>query len=155
MDTLNHNDNPRLRYDPQRRWGCLGLMIYYIIVLIAIIVMLTSCSRTSYVPVESVRTEYRDRDVEHLVTDTVHDTRLVWIKGDTVVDIREKEHIRTVEIHDTCLIERRDTIPVPYPVERPLSRWEQAKMDLGGIALGALAVIICAAVVWLAKKFRK
>lgn len=73
--------------------------------------MLTAgCSSTRYVPVESVRTEYRDREVERLVADTVHDTRLVWIKGDTVVDIREKEHIRRVEIHDTCYVEYNDTL---------------------------------------------
>lgn len=135
--------------------ACASVLAAWSLLILGTLLLLCSCTRTSYIPVESVRTEYRDRDVEHLVTDTVHDTRLIWIKGDTVVDIREKEHIRTVEIRDTCLIERHDTIPVPYPVERPLSRWEQAKMDLGGIALGALVVIICAAVVWLAKKFRK
>ena len=55
---------------------------------------IVACSTTKYVPVESVRTEYRDREVETFVADTVHNTRFVWVKGDTVVDIREKEHIR-------------------------------------------------------------
>lgn len=114
---------------------------------------LSSCTRTVYEPVETVRTEYRDREVEKLVADTVHDTRLVWVKGDTVVDIREKEHIRRVEIHDTCYIERNDTIRVPYPVERRLSKWERTKMDFGGMALGVMAAIVCVAVIWLIKKF--
>ena len=114
-----------------------------------------SCTTTKYVPVESVRTEYRDRDVERLVADTVHNTRLVWVKGDTVVDIREKERIRRVELHDTCYIERTDTIRQPYPVERSLSRWEQTKMDFGGFALGGIAVVLCIAVVWLIRKFRR
>lgn len=116
-------------------------------------VLAAGCAR--YVPVETVRTEYRDRDVERLVADTVHDTRLVWVKGDTVVDIREKECIRRVELHDTCYIERTDTIREPYPVEKPLSRWEQTKMDFGGFALGGIAVALCIAVVWLIRKFRK
>jgi hypothetical protein len=30
---------------------------------------------------------------------------------------------------------------VPYPVEKKLTRWQQLKMDLGGIAFGILAVI--------------
>lgn len=114
---------------------------------------ISSCTRTVYEPVETVRTEYRDREVERLVADTVHDTRLVWVKGDTVVDIREKEHIRRVEIHDTCYIERNDTIRVPYPVERQLSKWERTKMDFGGMALVVMIAIVCVAVIWLIKKF--
>lgn len=47
-----------------------------------------------------------------------------------------------------------DSIPIPYPVERPLSKWEQAKMDFGGIAIGGVIVIICIAVVWLIRKFK-
>ena len=50
---------------------------------------------------------------------------------------------------------KADTIRAPYPVERKLSRWEQAKMDLGGFALGGVVVVLCAAVAWLIKKFRK
>ena len=116
---------------------------------------IVACSTTKYVPVESVRTEYRDREVETFVADTVHNTRFVWVKGDTLVDIREKEHIRRVEIHDTCYIERSDTIRIPYPVERNLTKWEQTKMDFGGIAIGAIIAVVCIAVVWLIKKFRK
>lgn len=116
---------------------------------------LCGCADKVYVPVESVRTEYRDRDVERLVTDTVRDTRLVWVRGDTVVDVREKERVRRVEIHDTCYIERTDTIRVPYPVEKRLTRWQQAKMDLGGFALGGLAIGLSIAVIWLIKKFRR
>lgn len=126
-----------------------------IIVAMLLCSLFGSCTTTKYVPVESVRTEYRDRDVERLVADTVHNTRLVWVKGDTVVDIREKERIRRVELHDTCYIERTDTIRQPYPVERSLSRWEQTKMDFGGFALGGIAVVLCIAVVWLIRKFRR
>ena len=50
---------------------------------------------------------------------------------------------------------KTDSVPVIMPVERKLSRWEQTKMDFGGMAIGAVAVVICAAVVWLVKKFRK
>ena len=126
-----------------------------VLVMMLLCTLFGSCTTTKYVPVESVRTEYRDHDVERLVADTVHDTRLVWVKGDTVVDIREKERIRRVELHDTCYIERTDTIRQPYPVERQLSRWEQTKMDFGGFALGGIAVVLCIAVVWLIRKFRR
>lgn len=117
--------------------------------------MLTACTRSVYVPMESVRTEWRDREVERLVTDTVRDTQFVWVKGDTVVDIREKERIRRVEIRDTCFVERIDSIRVPYPVAKELTRWEQAKMDFGGMAMGGIVITLCIAVAWLIKKFRR
>lgn len=118
--------------------------------------LLCSCHATTrYVPVESVRTEYRDREVEKLVADTVHDTRVVWIKGDTVVDIREKEHVKRVEIHDTCYMERTDTIRIPYPVEKKLTRWESVKMQAGGAALTVTGALILAALIWLIAKTAK
>ena len=119
------------------------------------VILLCSCTRTVYVPAESVRTVWRDRDVERIVTDTVHDTRLIWVKGDTVVDIRDRSHRSTEFVHDTCFVERVDSVTVPYPVERPLSRWERAKMNFGGFALGGMAAVLCAAVLWLVLKLKK
>lgn len=53
---------------------------------------------------------------------------------------------------------RVDSIRVPYPVERPLSRWDRLKLEVGGIAIGALGLTILAVaaciVVWLARKKR-
>ena len=48
---------------------------------------------------------------------------------------------------------KSDTIRIPYPVERKLTRWEQTKMDFGGMAIGAFAVAVCIAIVWLLRKF--
>ena len=36
----------------------------------------------------------------------------------------------------------RDTIQVPYPVEKKLSKWQQAKVDWGGWALLIVVVLI-------------
>lgn len=114
------------------------------LLLMAAGVALTACSpRVRHVPVESVRTEWRDRDVERVTADTVRDTRVVWIKGDTVVDIRREERLRRVEIHDTCIVERTDTIRETHEVARPLTRWQQAKMDFGGAAIGATVLAVC------------
>lgn len=117
-------------------------------------VLFSGCTTTKYVPVENVKTEYKDREVEKLITDTIRDTRFVWVKGDTIIDIREKERIKRVEIHDTCYIEQTNTIREPYPVERELTKWEKAKMDFGGMAIGGVAIALCIAVIWLIKKFR-
>ena len=139
----------------RERKGIIALYSVNALLTVAIVVMLavlSSCTRTVYEPVETVRVEYQDRDVERFVADTVHDTRLIWVKGDTVVDIREKEHVRRIEIHDTCYVEHSDTIRIPYPVERQLSKWEQAKQDVGGMAIGGIAIAVCVAVIWLIKK---
>ena len=73
------------------------------------------------------------------------------------------EYERTIESQRDSIreLERRlssvrtDSIPVPYPVERKLTRWEKVKMDFGGIAIGAIIAVVCIAVVWLIRKFRK
>lgn len=130
------------------------LCLSVILMSMLITAIVSGCTTTKYVPVEKVKTEYKDREVEKLITDTVRDTRFVWIKGDTILDIREKERIKRVEIHDTCYIEQTNTIREPYPVERELSKWEKVKMDFGGMAIGGIAIALCIAVVWLIKKFR-
>lgn len=133
-----------------------GLIMLFVIVVVlaAVVAMLSGCATTKYIPQESVKVEYRDKEVAKIVADTVRDTRIVWIKGDTIVDVREKEKIKRVEIHDTCYIERADSVRVPYPVEKDLTKWEKVKMDFGGIAMGGVAIALCAAVIWLIKTFR-
>lgn len=140
------------------RLGCLIVTLTYALALagaIWLMTVMTGCTRTVYVPAEIVRTEYRDRETERTVTDTVRDTRLVWMRGDTVLDIRDRWHRSTEYVHDTVQTVITDTVREPYPVERPLTRWEQAKMDLGGVALGAMLITLCAAVVWLALRLRR
>lgn len=124
--------------------------LYFVILLI-----LVGCSTTKYVPIETVRTEYKDNIKEVHTTDSVVDTRFVYVKGDTVIDWRDRIKWKGKEVHDSIYIEKTDTIREPYPVERQLSRWEQTKMDLGGIAMGGLLVAICIAVMWLVKRFKR
>lgn len=50
---------------------------------------------------------------------------------------------------------KSDSIPVPYPVEKKLTCWEQTKMDVGGIAIGFMATVTVIAVVWLVRRFRR
>ena len=57
---------------------------------------------------------------------------------------------------DTIYRSKMDSIAVPYPVERKLSRWEKTKQDIGGIAIGAFIAVVSAVVIWLnIKKMRK
>lgn len=116
---------------------------------------------------------YRREASTDSVIDRSKETVVLKENGDTarldkerivyVSSRREKELEHRVREQDSIINALRlrlatvksDSIPVPYPVERKLSRWEQAKMDLGGFALSGIAVALCIAVAWLIKKFRK
>lgn len=77
---------------------------------------------------------------------------------------REKELEHKVKEQSDSIKELRarlasvkaDSIPVPYPVERPLSKWEQVKMDFGGMFLGGMiAAVVSAVIVWIVKLKRR
>lgn len=107
------------------------------------------------------------------VIDRTKETVVIKENGDTarhdkerivyVSSRREKELEYKVKQQDSIINTLRlqllsvksDSIPVPYPVERELTRWERVKMDLGGVALGAVGAGLCAAVAWLALRLRR
>lgn len=124
-------------------------------VVILVILLLSACTTTRYVPVETVHTEYKDNVREVHIADSITDTRLIYVKGDTVIGWRERIKYRDRYIHDSIFIENNDTIREPYPVEKPLSWWQQTKMDFGGMALGGVLIALCFAVVWLLKRFKR
>lgn len=168
-------------------------MIFAAALITLTLILCGACSTTRYVPVESVRVEYRETDTtgiyerlrnyfesiyhREVSTDSVVDrskeTVVLKENGDTarhdkeriiyVSSRREKElehHVREQDsIIDALRLQlasvKSDSIPVPYPVEKPLSRWEQTKMGFGGMAIGGLIIAVCVAVAWLIKKFRK
>lgn len=67
--------------------------------------------------------------------------RTLEIQRDSISDLRER--LASV---------KTDSVAVPYPVERKLTRWEQTKQDVGGMAIGAL---IAAVIVWIVKTKRR
>ena len=137
----------------------LGFMLAMGITMLIFFCLLSGgCTRKVYIPVETVRTEYKDKINTEYIVDSVTDTRFVMVKGDTVVDWRDRVRWREREVHDSIYINKTDTIRVPYPVEKELTKWQQAKMDVGGIAIVtaiALFIGLCISVVWLIKKGRR
>lgn len=144
----------------------------------AIITLLVGCRTTKYVPVENVRTEYKDRvvTVHDTVRDSVRthnytfqkDSMAMAMSGDTV----KIEHWHTLKLIyyekakneastsaiDSALSVRVDSVQVPYPVERKLTKWERVKMDFGTAAIVIAAIAIMAGIVlavwWIRKRIR-
>ena len=119
------------------------------------VLLLCACSRVQYVPVREVerRIEYRD-SVRY---DSIHvaDSTYLRISPDTVYQYRLRTEYRYLFLNQTDTILRHDTVQVPVPVERRLSRWEQVKMDFGGLAIGAVAASLLALLIYIARRFRK
>lgn len=93
--------------------GGLGSMIICLIgLLVAVVLLLSSCSRNIYIPVESVRTEYKDK----ILRDSIHLHDSVWVKmqGDTIWLEKYKTLYKEKIVKDSVLLV--DTIRVPYPV---------------------------------------
>lgn len=129
-----------------------ALMNLLIFLLVA--VSFSSCRSTRYIPVETIKekVEYRDR----LQRDSIHvlDSIFLWARGDTVFRDRWRTEYRDRLIRDTTYIHRTDSIQISYPVERNNSWWESVKLEVGGLAIGAIIVMLFITI-WLAYKNRK
>ena len=113
----------------------------YIIILLMLAICFVSC-RTQYIPVESVRTEYKTRDSIRFDSIYQRDSIYTLIKGDTVYQYRYKYLYRYLTTNRTDTIFKNDSIRVPYPVEKQLNRWQSLKMELGGWAFGIVIAFI-------------
>ena len=86
-----------------------------------------------------------------LIRDSVFERQV----HDTIYRYRERETVRYLSLRDTLYIERRDSVTVPYPVERKLTKWEAARMLLGDILLVIANIGLIYVVIWLIKRRRK
>lgn len=143
-------------FQPPHHCDWLAILIVWL-AYIVMVMMISGCTTTRYVQVP----------VRH--TDTlrlVHEQRdSVWIHdsiyardvahGDTIYRYIDRWHNQYIKqlLRDTAYISRRDTVPVPYPVEKKvpaqLAWHQQARLWLANLVLVALAV---AAGVWIVRK---
>lgn len=129
--------------------------LIYVTIFLLIGIWFTSCRSVKYVPLETVRTntEYRD----HYLRDSihVHDSIFMFMKGDTVFRDRWHTEYKNKFVSDTTYINKTDTIRIPYPIEKRLSRWDSIKLELGGWAFGAVVVLILTIAGRFVYRFRK
>lgn len=113
-----------------------------------------SC-RTQYIPVETVRTEYKARDSIRVDSIYNQDSIYVLVKGDTVYQYRYKYLYKYQYLNRTDTMIKIDSVQVPYPVEKQLTRWQQMKIELGGWAFGSIIVFVLIIVIWLFRSRKK
>lgn len=125
------------------------------VLLLLVVLCLCGCRTVEYVPVDRVRVD--SVYIAAWSRDSIRVTDSVYIreKGDTVREYRWREVYRDRAVHDTVFVERRDSVAVPYPVERRLSGWERWKMMAGGWCMMLVAVFVAVLLVWMAVRFRR
>lgn len=125
-------------------------------VVLLLLAMLASCKTTRYVSVPEYHKEYINRTDTFLRSDTLFrlDSVVIRQQGDTTVIEKIRWQNRFVNVYKvkTDTIIKTDSIRVPYPVEKKLSKWQQLRLDFGGWAMGLIVIVIFFVVVWLVRR---
>ena len=136
----------------------LNIPFWYALLVITVCVACCTSCKTKYVTVPEYHTRYAHNTDTFLRSDTmfVRDSVIIRTQGDTTIveKIRWRDRIIKVYKIKTDSVIQRDSIRVPYPVEKSLSKWEQAKMDFGGIAIGGTIALVAFIVIWIVKRIR-
>lgn len=141
------------RYEDSMRAAVYSLVGMVVLLLLA---MLASCKTTRYVSVPEYHKEYINRTDTFLRSDTLFrlDSVVIRQQGDTTVIEKIRWQNRFVNVYKvkTDTIMKSDSIRVPYPVEKKLSKWQQLRLDFGGWAMGLIVIVIFFVVVWLVRR---
>ncbi len=131
------------------------MIIYFLIALSVILLMCLSGCKTKTVTVPEYHTQYVVRTDTVERTDSVYRRDSVWVyqRGDTVYKGRlvflDRFQYRNRVKTDTFI--KRDTVYLPKPAERNLTKWEKRYISLGKYSLGAIIStisVIIAYAVW-------
>lgn len=125
-----------------------------LILFIIIALSCLSCS-TYHKPMETVVRDslyITQRMIDRvLIRDSVFERQV----HDTIYRYRERETVRYLSLRDTMYIERMDSVTVPYPVERKLTKWEATKMRMGDILLVSVNIGLIYVVIWIIRRRKR
>lgn len=116
------------------------LRVWWMTALAVIVLCLVGCR--TYVPVETVRTEVvKELEIQR---DSIYvlDSVFVRSKADTVFVERWRVEYKEVLRVDTLHIVERDSTNNVVAIERPLTKWQQVKMDVGLGTMIALPLLV-------------
>ena len=127
----------------------------YLIITILLTSAIWSCKSVEYVPVEVIKTD--TTYINKIQRDSIYQLDSVYIrdKGDTVLITKTRYLYRDKLIRDTVYMNHVDSVQVPYPVEKELTRWEQFRMDVGGWSIAFIIIIIVIVIGRIIYKLRK
>lgn len=127
----------------------------FLLYVLALVCLLCGCKQVQYVPVETVRLD--SIYLTHTLRDSIvrYDSVFVRDRGNTLYVERWKYLYRDRVRTDTMVSVRRDTVSVPVPVERKLTRWERMKMEAGGYAIVAGCAAVLVVVGWMVYRIRR
>ena len=123
------------------------------VIFFATALLCCACETIKYVPIESVRTEYRNSATINSVF--LRDSIFVKEKGDTLIVEKYRYLYRDRILRDSVIV--RDTLCVPYPVEvvkevkKPLTGWQNFQVWCGRITF----VVGLCGIVFFALKLKK
>ena len=86
-----------------------------------------------------------------LIRDSVYERHV----HDTVYKYKERETVRYLAMRDTLYVERMDSVSVPYPVERKLTKWEAVRMRMGDILLVSVNIGLIYVVIWIIRRRKR
>ena len=138
-------------------WPYIATVIFWIVFLVFVF-CISSC-KTKYVSVPEYHTEYITKTDSFTQRDSIFlkDSIYMWMKGDTIYkekfSVIYKDRWRDRYLCDTVI--KTDSVRVPYPVEKKLSKWQQIKLDIGEWVIVALALSLIALVVIIVRKILK
>ena len=134
----------------------LNIPFWWAVFVITVCVACCTSCKTKYVTVPEYHTRYTHNTDTFLRSDTMfaRDSVIIRMQGDSTIVEKIKWRDRFVNVYKikTNTVIQRDSIP--YPVEKQLSKWEQAKMDYGGMAIGGTVALVIFVVVWFVKRIR-
>lgn len=123
-------------------------LVYIILLVLAV----CSCTSVKYVPVETVRTEYKTRDSIRYDSIYQRDSIYTLIRGDTVYKYKERYLYKYLFLNKTDTVLKTDSVQVPYLVEKKLTKWQEVKIELGGWVFGIVIGFALIVVGWLVYK---
>ena len=138
-------------------WPYIATVIFWLVFLLFVFCF-SSC-KTKYVSVPEYHTEYITKTDSFTQRDSifVKDSIYMWMQGDTIYkekfSIIYKDKWRDRYLCDTVI--KTDSVRVPYPVEKQLTKWQQIKLDIGEWVMVALALALIALVVIIVRKILK
>lgn len=126
-----------------------------IIITLFLSALFSGCRSIQYVPVETVHTDTLYQKVVQRDSIHIHDSVTIREKGDTVMIEHWRTQWRDRLLRDTIYRSRTDSVQVPYPVEKQLTKWQQVCIDYGKLTMGATVLLVIFLIVWIVRRLRK